>query len=304
MSYWYYMKGDLRCGPVDEDELKNHFATGVVVPETMVWNKELKDWTRACDVENLVPNDFCPPPAPAQPPPPPAAKTTESAKPIQRPAPIETSCLPGYVPSATTSTSAYFALCFSAGGLIGIFAVMGASPDWVIRTPGWLILATAVFIGSICGLLYLLGLSVIRTIRSNKPSQYGKEPPTAQQTASPFARTFIGTKQIRHACTAAYLSGSISTILSVIALTGTSILGYSGWNLSDAAIAFGLAYGISKMSRVCAILMFINALLGQILLISSGNHPGGLGIAVAFLFLYFYAEGIAGTFAYHKALRS
>jgi hypothetical protein len=69
MKYWYYMKDSQRNGPVGENELVKLLVSGVIDSSSMVWNKDIKDWTSACDVDALIPSDFRPPPPPVMPPP-------------------------------------------------------------------------------------------------------------------------------------------------------------------------------------------------------------------------------------------
>jgi hypothetical protein len=67
VNYWYYMNGDTRNGPVNNDEFKDLFVSGTIGPDTMVWTKDLKEWIAARDVDNHILADFCPPPAPCEP---------------------------------------------------------------------------------------------------------------------------------------------------------------------------------------------------------------------------------------------
>ncbi len=109
-------------------------------------------------------------------------------------------------------------------------------------------------------------------------------------------------KMIRAAFWAAIVSGVLTAIISLIAAGGTPIAGFSAWNLFDAIFIFGMAYGISKRSRTCAVLMLAywiaNLVIGFI------ENPGFSGsIPMSLLFAVFYTEGVIGTFTYHKLIK-
>jgi|GEM_PF-2375890 len=86
IKYWYYVEDGTQVGPVSEQELINLITSDKLHeyeklgPNVLVWTQELKEWTRACDVENLIPTHFNPPSIPAPPPVP--SKTTPPPPPI------------------------------------------------------------------------------------------------------------------------------------------------------------------------------------------------------------------------------
>lgn len=47
---WYYAQDRNRVGPVDDAEFQALVETGVIMPETLVWNETLPNWTRYADV--------------------------------------------------------------------------------------------------------------------------------------------------------------------------------------------------------------------------------------------------------------
>lgn len=51
---WYYISGGQQVGPIAEAELVGMFQEGQLGPDTQVWTAELKNWTRAKDVEGLI----------------------------------------------------------------------------------------------------------------------------------------------------------------------------------------------------------------------------------------------------------
>ena len=41
---WYYADGNNRCGPVDDEQLKQLVSTGKIRPDTLVWHAALPNW--------------------------------------------------------------------------------------------------------------------------------------------------------------------------------------------------------------------------------------------------------------------
>jgi serine/threonine-protein kinase len=105
-------------------------------------------------------------------------------------------------------------------------------------------------------------------------------------------------KKIKHAWVAAVISGCITLVVTLVAMSGTDILGFSAWELIDVALIFGLALGIYKKSRACAVIMFVYFIASKILIMMQTGRP--TGVPLALVFAYYFWQGIAGTFAYHK----
>lgn len=105
-------------------------------------------------------------------------------------------------------------------------------------------------------------------------------------------------KKIRSAWIAACISGAITLLLTLVAMSGTALLGLDAWSLVDVALIFGLAFGISRKSRVCAVLMLGYFVLSKILMMVETGQPSGLLLAV--VFGYYFWQGVHGTFAYHR----
>lgn len=102
---------------------------------------------------------------------------------------------------------------------------------------------------------------------------------------------------IDHACIVAVIAGALTVIAALIAIGGTQLVpGVGGLALVDAAILFGLAFGIYKRSRTCAILLTIYALANQVYTLDAHMKPS----IWSYLFLYFYIRAIPATFAYHN----
>ena len=105
-------------------------------------------------------------------------------------------------------------------------------------------------------------------------------------------------KKIRNAWVACIVSGVLTVILAMIAMNGNSMGGHSGYDVIDALFVFGLAFGISRKSRTCAMLMLAYFVLSKYLLFRASGQVNGLLFGI--VFLYFYAMGVQGTFEYHK----
>ena len=108
-------------------------------------------------------------------------------------------------------------------------------------------------------------------------------------------------KKIKHAWVAAVISGCITLVATLVAMSGTDILGFSAWELIDVALIFGLAFGIYRKSRACAVIMFVYFIASKILIMMETGRATGIFMAI--IFGYYFWQGIAGTFAYHKADR-
>lgn len=52
---WYYAHDRNRVGPVDDAEFEALVETGVITPETLVWNETLTDWVRYAELINAAP---------------------------------------------------------------------------------------------------------------------------------------------------------------------------------------------------------------------------------------------------------
>jgi hypothetical protein len=105
-------------------------------------------------------------------------------------------------------------------------------------------------------------------------------------------------KKIKNAWVAAVISGSITLIFTLVAMAGTSIMGLGAANLVDVVFIYGLAFGIYRKSRTCAVVMLVYFVGSKILQMEQTGAPSGIFLAV--IFAYYFAMGIAGTFQYHK----
>jgi len=70
------------------------------------------------------------------------------------------------------------------------------------------------------------------------------------------------------------------------------------WSILNAFIIFGLAFGVYKKSRFCAVIMFVYFFDSQFRFSINSWTISNIPLALVFLF-YFY-QGIRGTNYYHK----
>jgi serine/threonine-protein kinase len=109
-------------------------------------------------------------------------------------------------------------------------------------------------------------------------------------------------KAIKGAWVAAVISGSITLLVAVLSLVGVRLFNFTAWVLIDVALIFGLAYGIYRKNRACAVIMFVYFIISKIYMFIIGGGVAGLPLAI--VFAYFFFQGIRGTFAYHSLKKS
>jgi serine/threonine-protein kinase len=138
--------------------------------------------------------------------------------------------------------------------------------------------------------------------------------PTAQITDPALEIQNDIRKKIRYAWIAAIVSGSLNLFIILAMISGTAvgifglyalafihlaeILGGIYTMIINAALFFGLAFGIYKKSRTCAIMLFAYFTISQIFLRIETGQTSGLFVSI--IFIYFFWQGVSGTFAYHK----
>jgi hypothetical protein len=109
-------------------------------------------------------------------------------------------------------------------------------------------------------------------------------------------------KKIRNAWICGLISAGVTIVFILIAVFGgKNFAGIDAWSIGDVVLILGLTYGIYRKSRTCAVLLFAYFVLSKILMWSASGKPDGLLLAL--VFMWYYAQGIAGTFAYHKLQR-
>jgi len=109
-------------------------------------------------------------------------------------------------------------------------------------------------------------------------------------------------KAIKTAWILALVSGGINLIFIFLLknLEGEQTINFGLWNLIDVLLVFGLAFGIYKKCRVCAVIMFAYFLINQLNISLSAVMI--TNIPLALVFLYYFFQGIRGTFYYHKLI--
>ena len=112
---------------------------------------------------------------------------------------------------------------------------------------------------------------------------------------------FIDQKTARCFVMSAYVCAITAGLLTFwVSLVAHGRYGYDLFNLSDVAIFFGLAYGVYKRSRVCAIILFTYHLCN---LVPHWTHTHSIELTFGGMFipaLVIYSLGILGTFAHHS----
>jgi hypothetical protein len=92
---------------------------------------------------------------------------------------------------------------------------------------------------------------------------------------------------------AAATAGSTTLIFAL-----TSSYGLNHYNLVDAALLLAFAYGISKRSRICAVLALAYHILNRVILLQNSELPP---VATVFTVIFgaLYVTGVIGTFVFN-----
>jgi serine/threonine-protein kinase len=104
-------------------------------------------------------------------------------------------------------------------------------------------------------------------------------------------------KAIKTAWSAGIISGVLTLIVTIVAMSGHSFMGFSAWNLLDVVVIAGLTFGIYRKSRTCAVLMLVYFIGSKLLIWSETKSAAGLPMAL--IFSWFFYQGMRGTFAWH-----
>lgn len=108
-------------------------------------------------------------------------------------------------------------------------------------------------------------------------------------------------KKIRNGWIAGLVSGVLTLVVTLLAMSGQKILFFNAWSLVDVALIFGLSFGIYRKSRVCAILMLVYFVGSKIFIYAQAGFSGG-GLIMPIIFCYCFFLGVQGTFLYHRWL--
>jgi serine/threonine-protein kinase len=96
---------------------------------------------------------------------------------------------------------------------------------------------------------------------------------------------------------AATISAGMTLLFSVLAAAGVITLEeVDAWNLIDAALLAGLAYGVWRRSRVCAALLLVYVVASEVLFAFDQTARFSL---LRMVFIYFYLRGAIQIFRDH-----
>ena len=106
-------------------------------------------------------------------------------------------------------------------------------------------------------------------------------------------------KKIRAGWIAAVIQGTLVTVLALISFDVAPGEGLSSkWNLIDAVLIFGLAFGIAKKSRTASTIMFAYFILNRIIyFMATGQFPG---IVISIIFFFIYLQAMIATYEFHN----
>ena len=96
---------------------------------------------------------------------------------------------------------------------------------------------------------------------------------------------------------AAAIAGLATLVFSLAASYGLT-----HYNLVDAVLLFGLAYGIYRRSRICAVVALAYHILNR-LMIFYGQGVPPIAVVLTLMFAALYLLGVIGTFVHHARCR-
>jgi len=100
---------------------------------------------------------------------------------------------------------------------------------------------------------------------------------------------------------AAFIAGLILLIFTIPAIiTNSGGVLNDPWNFIDVLLMFSCSYGMIKNSRFSAVLIFCYLIVSKIIISIETETFSFLGLFIALIFLYFYAQAIQGTFTFHR----
>jgi len=106
-------------------------------------------------------------------------------------------------------------------------------------------------------------------------------------------------KHITRAWMAASIQAGLTLILGGLAAVGVFVTpGFDAWVLLDAAILAGLAYGVWKRSRICALLLLTYAIANEVYLALQETSHFSI---IRLIFIYFYFRGTIQLFREHRS---
>lgn len=135
-------------------------------------------------------------------------------------------------------------------------------------------------------------------------SQHNHQPvrtmkqPTSASSAVPQQKALT---RIRNAWIAGLISTVVTSFFVALAVSGTSLAGFTAWEAIDVGVTAALTFGIFRKSRICAVLMLIYFTACKVIFLVNTESTSGLAITLAFIWIY--VNGVLGTFAYHKHVK-
>jgi len=98
------------------------------------------------------------------------------------------------------------------------------------------------------------------------------------------------------------LNGILTLMVGILSMVGQPILpGVGGWGLIGGGIQLGLAYGMFRRSRICAIVTLCLIIIG--LLVVGSVRASELSISLAIVWVILLIRATIATFKYHKGDR-
>jgi hypothetical protein len=108
-------------------------------------------------------------------------------------------------------------------------------------------------------------------------------------------------KHIRNAWIVGLISAGVTMLVILVSATGGTLapgLKLDWTALLDVFIMLGLSFGVSRKIRWCAIGLLCYFILNKMIMWSMGVGANPFGILFSFVFLYFFVQGVRGTWAY------
>jgi len=90
---------------------------------------------------------------------------------------------------------------------------------------------------------------------------------------------------------AATISAGLTLVFSI------TLPSYDAWNFIDVAILAGLAYGVWRRNRVCAVLLLLYGIANEVILAFDETARFSL---LCVVFIYFYFRGAIQIFRNHR----
>jgi hypothetical protein len=92
--------------------------------------------------------------------------------------------------------------------------------------------------------------------------------------------------------------------LATLVISLTASFGLTHYNLVDAGLLLGLAYGIYRRSRTCAVLALAYHILNRTVLFMRMSDLPPITIVLTLIFATLYVLGVIGTFVHHARRRA